>query len=139
MSIFPAVLGHVVRMNGLWLQQERSLVWSEPISCWKEVSLRGGVSTQPPHRHPTHAAWELKSAQSHRDVGLVPKKLGKGPSLSSGGVRSSMHVSRQDGRHLHRLQLPRYATGWGGVTGGLWAGADEVEGGSCSSDGTACR
>lgn len=90
--------------------------------------------------HQTHAAWELKSIKSYRDVGLI---------WNAGSVRFSMHVSRQNGQ-INWLQLPRYSTASKMAsresfnkeeqqTSFLMAGVDEVEGGSCSSDRTTCR
>lgn len=50
-----------------------------------------------------------------------------------------MHVSRQDGR-LDRLQLPRDSAASKTASVELeMAGEDDEDGGSCSSDRTACR
>lgn len=110
------------------------MTWSESISCWKDFSLQGGVSTQPSQAsNACSLGAEVSTVTQRRRVGA--EKVGKGPSLSSGGVRFSMHVSRQNGRH----QPTTAATLRYGVKDGFWAGADEVEGGSCSSDRTTCR
>lgn len=60
MSIIPAVLRPVVRIKGRWSRRDHWLGLSQS-AAGKTFPCRVGSARSPP-RHPTHAAWELKSA-----------------------------------------------------------------------------